>query len=52
MTDAGWTREKPKEAGWYWMRAPKYGWRDCVMWVEKDDDGLYIDVADCDKVTE
>ena len=43
-----WTSEKPTVAGWYWMRAPKCGWRDCVVWVDQDDDGLYIDVGDCD----
>ena len=48
MTEAGWTHEAPSKEGWYWMRAPKHGWRDCVMWVEKDEDGFYIDVGDCD----
>lgn len=43
-----WTSEKPTVAGWYWMRAPKCGWRDCVVWVDKDEDGFYIDVGDCD----
>ena len=43
-----WTTEKPTAAGWYWMRAPKCGWRDCVVWVDKDEDGFYIDVGDCD----
>ena len=43
-----WTSEKPTVAGWYWMRAPKCGWRDCVLWVDQDDDGFYIDVGDCD----
>ena len=47
-TEAGWTHEAPSKEGWYWMRAPKHGWRDCVMWVEKDEDGFYIDVGDCD----
>ena len=45
---AGWGTDKPTVEGWYWMRAPKHGWRDCVMWVDKDDDGFYIDVGDCD----
>ena len=48
MTKAGWTSEKPTAAGWYWIRAPKHGWRDCVLWVDQDDDGFYIDVGDCD----
>ena len=43
-----WTSEKPTAAGWYWIRAPKHGWRDCVLWVDQDDDGFYIDVGDCD----
>lgn len=30
------------------MRAPKSGWRDCVVWVDKDENGFYIDVGDCD----
>ena len=43
-----WTAGKPTRAGWYWIRAPKHGWRDCVLWVDQDDDGFYIDVGDCD----
>ena len=43
-----WTRKAPTVAGWYWIRAPKHGWRDCVLWIDQDDDGFYIDVGDCD----
>ena len=48
MAEQRWTRNAPTQEGWYWMRAPKHGWRDCVMWVDQDDDGFYIDVGDCD----
>lgn len=48
MTEAGWTSKAPTKEGWYWMRAPKSGWRDCVVWVDKDENGFYIDVGDCD----
>lgn len=34
-----WTRERPTKAGWYWLRAPKHGWRDSVVWIDRDGDG-------------
>lgn len=33
-----WTTERPTKAGWYWLRAPKHGWRDAVVWIDKDGD--------------
>lgn len=43
-----WTNDKPTSPGWYWLRASKRGWRDCIMWVDEQDGELYIDVGDCD----
>lgn len=36
---SAWTTERPTKAGWYWLRAPKHGWRDAVVWIDKDGDG-------------
>ena len=51
-----WTTAKPTTAGWYWLRAPKHGWRDAVLRIEKDGDGpdryCYIDDEDATPVDE
>ena len=43
-----WTTDKPTVPGWYWLRAPKHGWGDCILWVEDHGDGFCIDVGSGD----
>ena len=33
MTEAGWTREKPTAAGWYWYRSINDEQTESVVWV-------------------
>lgn len=51
-----WTTKRPTVPGWYWLRAPKHGWRDAVVWIDRDgtdgplympdDDTTYIEEID------
>lgn len=49
-----WTTQKPTVRGWYWFRAPKHGWRDSIVWLERDgnDGELYMPDDDSTSVNE
>lgn len=51
-----WTTTAPTTPGWYWLRAPKHGWRDSVVWIDRDGDGpdsyCYLCDDDSTDVTE
>lgn len=54
MNDLTWTKVKPTVPGWYWLRAPKHGWRDSVVLLERDgnDGELYMPDDDSTFVNE